>query len=375
MTELYSNTATNNAAVEYKRLLMQLSSAETFSSPGRPDEDAAPPDPSATLAALHGALDYYERIEHKRGIAAATEKLGNFYHSLNDDARAAEMYRRAWLLSKELGLLHAEAHLTTALGTLCSSPASPAFDAAAAEELLLQGITLCGRLALKEDVSECHGALAALYERQGHYEQAVEHYKQHEYAKNEALAMERQRLVQKFEFEGKLADAEYRYALELRIAQQQQEMLVRELEFHRREAEESVRQLAGSNRLLDYIAKEIKYLLEQPEYRVYDGLGVLRTKVASYISPLDDSGETGKKWLAINDDFMKRLNKRYPALTATELKIAALLTMDLSTAQIAAVIFISPRTVETHRLSIRRKMKLGRTTDIVAALQKIAAGA
>jgi xylulokinase len=61
---------------------------------------------------------------------------------------------------------------------------------------------------------------------------------------------------------------------------------------------------------------------------------------------------------------MDSLNRRHTELSATEQKICCLLKIRLSSKEIANLLYLSPRTVETHRLNIRRKLHIDRTLDI-----------
>jgi DNA-binding CsgD family transcriptional regulator/tetratricopeptide (TPR) repeat protein len=55
---------------------------------------------------------------------------------------------------------------------------------------------------------------------------------------------------------------------------------------------------------------------------------------------------------------------RYPALTSSEARILTLIGMKLTTATIAATLHISLRTVEFHRLNIRKKLRLRASDDL-----------
>jgi DNA-binding NarL/FixJ family response regulator len=58
------------------------------------------------------------------------------------------------------------------------------------------------------------------------------------------------------------------------------------------------------------------------------------------------------------------------ALTTTELRIAALIKNDLSNAQIAGQLFLSPETVKTHRRNIRKKLGIHNSSQNLATYLK-----
>jgi DNA-binding CsgD family transcriptional regulator len=63
---------------------------------------------------------------------------------------------------------------------------------------------------------------------------------------------------------------------------------------------------------------------------------------------------------AMHHDFLISLSERFPALTVTEKRVCVLLKLGLKPLDIASVLFTSARTVETHCLSIRKKLQLSR---------------
>jgi hypothetical protein len=60
----------------------------------------------------------------------------------------------------------------------------------------------------------------------------------------------------------------------------------------------------------------------------------------------------------INNDFLKKLKSRFPALTNTDLKVCAYLQLKLSTKEIAQLMAISVRGVEIKRYRLRKKLNL-----------------
>jgi DNA-binding CsgD family transcriptional regulator/tetratricopeptide (TPR) repeat protein len=67
---------------------------------------------------------------------------------------------------------------------------------------------------------------------------------------------------------------------------------------------------------------------------------------------------------SLHRDFIVALVERYPALTATEKRICVLLRLGLGSIDIANVLFTSVRTVETHSLSIRKKLRIPSSTRL-----------
>jgi DNA-binding CsgD family transcriptional regulator/predicted negative regulator of RcsB-dependent stress response len=74
---------------------------------------------------------------------------------------------------------------------------------------------------------------------------------------------------------------------------------------------------------------------------------------------------------SVYGDFSSRLLAVCPELTPTELRVTALLKLGLSSKQIADTLGASPRTVEWHRTSIRKKLRLASNDNLSTFLASI----
>ena len=72
-----------------------------------------------------------------------------------------------------------------------------------------------------------------------------------------------------------------------------------------------------------------------------------------------------------HEEFHGRLAGIYTDLTPAELKICSLIRASLSTKDIAALLYISDRTVEVHRRRIRRKLGLDAGASLTNALLRL----
>jgi len=70
----------------------------------------------------------------------------------------------------------------------------------------------------------------------------------------------------------------------------------------------------------------------------------------------------------VNEDFMNKLNAKYPMLTPAERRLCAFIKMNISTKEIAPLMNISVRGVEIARYRIRKKMSIARDTNLMRLL-------
>ncbi|MEM9824167.1 MAG: FGGY-family carbohydrate kinase, partial [Bacteroidota bacterium] len=104
----------------------------------------------------------------------------------------------------------------------------------------------------------------------------------------------------------------------------------------------------------------------------------LQIELKAIEKTLQLSFETDSSWAAfeehfdlLNDDFVKHLKAKFPALSIEELKLCMLLKLKLRTKEIAAQLNISTRGVETKRYRLRKKMNVPSGLRIIDFLDKV----
>jgi DNA-binding CsgD family transcriptional regulator len=70
-------------------------------------------------------------------------------------------------------------------------------------------------------------------------------------------------------------------------------------------------------------------------------------------------------------EFRAKLMEKYPSLTKMEVRICSLVKVRLTALDISQLLCLSERTVENHRMNIRRKMELGKGEDLYELLAGI----
>lgn len=106
--------------------------------------------------------------------------------------------------------------------------------------------------------------------------------------------------------------------------------------------------------------------------------GATKASLTELVRRLDTAARSEEEWKTfeaefakVHEEFIHRLSERHPNLSPTELKICALLKINLSTKDIAKLLSCSTRNVENHRFRIRTKLRLAASENLSSFLVKL----
>lgn len=89
------------------------------------------------------------------------------------------------------------------------------------------------------------------------------------------------------------------------------------------------------------------------------------TKQIDYVLERDEDWNILKKHFnAVHDNFYDKLIEKHPSITETELRHCMFIKLHLQTKEIARILLIDPRSVQTGRYRIKKKMNLGENEDL-----------
>ncbi len=126
-----------------------------------------------------------------------------------------------------------------------------------------------------------------------------------------------------------------------------------------------------------------KLLLKEVKKRIEKSLkkhkiSEIKTELINTINTLEKNINTTENWLslknhfnALNSGYLDKLNSRYPALTEIELRHCIFIKLHLQTKEIANILHVDPRSVQTARYRIKKKMNLGERIDLKEYLLSI----
>jgi tetratricopeptide (TPR) repeat protein/DNA-binding CsgD family transcriptional regulator len=153
----------------------------------------------------------------------------------------------------------------------------------------------------------------------------------------------------------------------------------------RREAHQLRGEVAEKQRELTSLALSLvqkSEILNELKVQLRDLLSSAHDRTEAMITPvlknLVESKGPEESWQVfeqqfntVHRDFMKNLAERYPTLTPMELKLCALTRIDLSTKDIAHLLFVSVRNVQNHRYRLRKKFGLASEENLTLFLTAI----
>jgi tetratricopeptide (TPR) repeat protein/DNA-binding CsgD family transcriptional regulator len=155
------------------------------------------------------------------------------------------------------------------------------------------------------------------------------------------------------------------------IKEQEKEKIEAELESHRRELTGKALSLAKSDQLIKQLKQDIQAVLARSDNKSCDelrsALRMLKTTQNSQV--LWKDFET--RFNELNEGFISRLTGLYPTLSPAEIRLCAMLRLQMSTKDVAEMIKRSTRTIEYTRNNARSKMGLRVGDNLVQHLLNI----
>lgn len=91
----------------------------------------------------------------------------------------------------------------------------------------------------------------------------------------------------------------------------------------------------------------------------------LLTQIENNITDEDEWNRFQENFDLIHENFFRKLKKSYPSLTPTDLKLCSLLRLNYTTKEIAEMLNLSIRGVETARYRLRKKLDLSENDNLV----------
>lgn len=145
---------------------------------------------------------------------------------------------------------------------------------------------------------------------------------------------------------------------ELERSKAEQEKILAELMFKKKELTQLALHINQQNDFLESLKNNLKEVAPSPEVKS------LERELDAKIN-LDKQREDFELNIdLINEDFYRKLSERFPQLSENEKKLCAMIRLNLSSKEIAAIQNISSKSVDMNRYRMRKKLNLSNEEDL-----------
>lgn len=150
----------------------------------------------------------------------------------------------------------------------------------------------------------------------------------------------------------------------------EKEKLKADLEYKNKELSSSAMYLLNRNEKLIEIKGMVEDTMRKNGDRNQKDLNNIISSIDNILKGQDNWENFEKNFNRIDTDFTSRLIETFPSLSKTDIKICTYMRMNLSSKEIASLLNIAPKSLETSRLRIRKKMNLDSSIYLSAFILK-----
>lgn len=166
-----------------------------------------------------------------------------------------------------------------------------------------------------------------------------------------------QKIRRKFEMQEKLLQSK-RIESEKEIIKLQKDKLDNELEYANKELASITMNILQKNEKMISIRDQLHELLPGAEKDLQRKIKLITKDIEADLENENKWERFESKFDIIHDNFLKRFTEQYPKVTHKDLKMCAFIRMNISNKEIANLLNITLRSVESSRYRIRKKMGL-----------------
>ncbi len=353
------------------------------------------------------ALRYYEQslaIDEECGtqtdIAAALNNVGLVYGHLHDNRRAGEFHQRSLAIRRHLGDRAGISHSLNNIGyaLACEDRYEEALASYAASltirrelgdrpgqanTLYLMGCSLLflnrpqdailkldEALTLAEDMKSWHNVfeirltLSKAHKAMDNYQTALAHYEEFYKARVRVFNDESDARLQRLVVQHQLERAQYEKEV-YRLKSEKLEMIIK------RKSDELAAMalsLVQKSELLGSFEKQVRNLLLSSNGRQGEEAEALLTAIGATGRSTQDWDLFERQLNETQHHFIRALSTRFTSLTTTEIRVCSLLKLGLASKDIASLMGVSARDIESHRYKVRKKLNLQREQNLSSFL-------
>lgn len=313
----------------------------------------------AALEALHESLSIFRELQERRYEAAALIKLGTLHELRGEFALALQQFEQAESIAETIGRTDSVINARLRIGMFHVRNGEPA----AAIPVLRLGLAAADETGSLKARNELLLVLATALDATGEHAEAFQRMKEHAASLETLFGDERQRAVAQMQARFDVERAER----EREVFRLRSEHLEEMMEMRSKELASLAMHLVRKNAFLQKLRRDAQQLAaDNPASKSL--LDTLLKAIMENLRGDDEWERFEQEFQHIHHDFMTRLSQHCTRLTPTELKVCAMLKINLSNKEIASLLSVSIRNIESHRYSIRKKLQLPSDANLTIAL-------
>jgi len=159
--------------------------------------------------------------------------------------------------------------------------------------------------------------------------------------------------------------------LKIREEKLKAERLEEKMQYNTRKLTGFTLNLAQKNLLLRDLLKIIRKIEQEKTDDFRTLIYKMKMKISNSFNTEDDWKRFNYYFEQIHPDFYKKLKKDYPKLSSNELKLAAMIRLNMNIKQTASILNMEPNAVRIARYRLRKKIGLQRQDSLYNFMQKI----
>ncbi|MFY0628059.1 MAG: tetratricopeptide repeat protein [Reichenbachiella sp.] len=144
--------------------------------------------------------------------------------------------------------------------------------------------------------------------------------------------------------------------------------LQRQLDFKNQELTSYTVNLIQKSELFQELNNKINSIKPKGTSALRSSLIALQNEIKKHFVPDDDWKEFMQSFDKVYADFFPKLQVKFPELSSTDIRMCALLKINMSIKEMAGILGISPDSVKTARYRLRKKLQLGKDENFVEVL-------
>lgn len=226
--------------------------------------------------------------------------------------------------------------------------------------ILLATLEETERVGDRQTLADIHSVLAGLYEQIDNAGLALHHHKIFTQLSSEIHGQDQQRRIAEMEMRSQIERAERdREILRLEKVRLEQEMAHKTSELTA-----MALNLIEKNQFLKSLKGDLARTAQESGADDEQSLQGLLRKVKVNVHAARDWKAFEAQFESVHQNFLRAIAGLCPTLSRTELRVCALLKLNMSSKEVADILSISVRTAENHRYKIRKKLGLSDDVNV-----------